>query len=119
MNAGYAVGIGGIVAFLPISRIHGEIRVGHLHDFKARFCLFLVSSVPRAATLCDFSSPMLDPSLTPRFFCRRPQIISAGAVNDTRNLVVTCVEKGDLDAILRSRARLANSTAASEALLQK
>lgn len=53
VNAGYAVGIGGIVAFLPSSRVYGEIRLGHLHDFKARsgsaLNRFAGSSCPRPA----------------------------------------------------------------------
>lgn len=48
-----------------------------------------------------------------------PQITAMGSGSPNRNLVVTCVEKADLDAILRSRARLAGSAAATEALLQK
>lgn len=45
------------------------------------------------------------------------QILST--IRELNNVVVTCVEKGDLDAILRSRARLVGSVAASELLLQK
>ena len=37
VNSGYAVGIGGFIAFLPASQLRGQIQVGALHNFKARF----------------------------------------------------------------------------------
>lgn len=78
VNAGYAVGIGGLVAFLPSSRVYREMRVGELLDFK---------------------------------------ILST--IEDTRNVVLTAVDRADIDSVLRSRVRLAESAAASETLLQR
>ena len=122
MNAGFAVGVGGYVAFLPTSRLQGTLKVGVIYDFKVIYFNCGVHSASCTASW-DGHHALSFHTITHThnaLFLGHAQVMSL--VESNRNLVLTCEQQHNAEPeILRWRSAFpaAAAMAAKRAALSR